>query len=80
MSKDVARGIFAAVRIGTNNPSRRLMWRDTGPIQVIEVDLHAGRARDASIAFADQILERTSVDELPPDVRAFVSIHSLLAV
>jgi len=56
------------------------MWRDTGPIQVIEVDLHAGRARDASIAFADQILERTSVDELPPDVRAFVSIHSLLAV
>jgi hypothetical protein len=52
----------------------------TGPIQVIEVDLPAGRARDVSIGFADEILERTSLDELPPDVAVFVSIHSSLAV
>ena len=44
----------------------------TGPVQVLEVDLAAGRARDVSTELAHEILERTWLDDLPADVATFV--------
>ena len=48
----------------------------TGPVQVLEMDLAAGRARDASVEFAEEILQRAGLDDLPTDVANFVSLSS----
>jgi hypothetical protein len=48
----------------------------TGPLQVLEVDLAAGQARDASAEFAEEILDRTFLDDLPSDVAMFVTLRS----
>jgi hypothetical protein len=45
-----------------------------GPLHVLEVDVAAGRARDVSTEFAEEIVRReNSLDDLPPDVASFVS-------
>jgi hypothetical protein len=48
----------------------------TGPVQVLEVDLSAGRCRDASAEFAEEIMERTQLDDLPADVAEFVCLRA----
>jgi hypothetical protein len=50
-----------------------------GPQQVIEVDLAAGRAKDVSIEFAEEIFDRTFLNDLPSDVALFVSQRMVLA-
>lgn len=50
----------------------------TGPVQVVEVDLAAGRARDASTDFADALLEQAALRDLPADVSVFVQRQSSL--
>ena len=60
--------------------NRLMSGEYSGPLHVLEVDLSHGTARDVSIGFADDILERTSLDDLPADVAVFVSVHSSLAV
>ena len=52
----------------------------TGPVQVIEVDLEAGRSRDVSVEFAEEVLERSPLDDLPADVGVFVSLRAGLGV
>ena len=52
----------------------------SGPVQVLEVDLAAGRASDVSAEFAADILQRTGMDDLPLDVAMFVSVRASLGV
>ena len=52
----------------------------TGPMQVIEVDLEAGRSRDVSVEFAEAILDRTALDNLPADAGMFVSLRAGLRI
>ena len=52
----------------------------TGPVQVLEIDLPAGRARDVSAEFAEDIFQRTNLDDLPPDVALFVSLRASLVM
>jgi len=52
----------------------------SGPVQVLEVHLEAGRVRDVSAEFAEGILERARLDDLPPDVMMFASLRSGLKV
>ena len=52
----------------------------TGPVQVLEVDVAAGRCRDVSAEFAHEILDRTFLDDLPADVAMFVSLRTALSV
>ncbi len=52
----------------------------SGPVQVLEVDLEAGRARDVSAEFAEEIMERAPLDDLPADVVMFASLRAGLKV
>ncbi len=50
----------------------------TGPVQVLEVDLAAGTSKDVYSEFAEEILQRRSLDDLPPDVAMLVSLRAAL--
>jgi hypothetical protein len=49
-------------------------------VQVLEVDLEAGRAWDVSAEFAEEIMERARLDDLPADVVMFASLRAGLKV
>jgi hypothetical protein len=56
--------------------TRLIAGEYTGPLQVLEIDVPNGTARDVSSEFADDILLRNEVgDDLPLDVAAFVSLR-----
>jgi hypothetical protein len=52
----------------------------SGPLQVLEVDVDAGRARDVSAEFAEEIMDQARLDDLPSDVAMFVSLRAALGV
>jgi hypothetical protein len=52
----------------------------SGPVQVLEVDLEAGRAHDVSAEFGAEILDLAKLDDLPADVAVFVSLRAGLKV
>ena len=56
--------------------SRLMRGEYSGPLQVLEVDLPNGTARDVSSQFAEDILQRNRLDDLPADVAAFVSLRA----
>ena len=60
--------------------TRLMSGEYTGPVQVLEVDLAAGRARDVSVEFAEEILDRTALDDLPADAGMFVSLRAGIGV
>lgn len=49
----------------------------TGPLQLLEVGLGAGNARDVSAKFDEEIMERSRLDDLPFDVATFISSRPL---
>ena len=57
-------------------PDRLMHGEYTGPIQVLEVDLPNGTARDVSVQFAESILQRRTLDELAPDVAMFFTLRA----
>ena len=59
----------------------RLMTGEfTGPVQVLEVDLPNGTARDVSVEFAERVLQDRRLEDLPAGVAEFVSRRAGLAV
>jgi hypothetical protein len=50
-------------------------------VHVLELDLEAGgRARDVSTEFAEEIMGRIRLDDLPADVAMFASLRAGLGV
>ena len=49
-------------------------------VGILEVDLTAGTARDVSVEFARELLERANPKNLPSDVALFATSRSGLAV
>ena len=52
----------------------------TGPVQVVEIDLPNGTARDVSVEFAERILQDRRLEDLPANVAEFVSLRARVGV
>ena len=56
--------------------NRLMSGEYSGPLQVLEVDLPKGTACDVSSQFAEDILQRAKLEDLPADVVRFVSLSA----
>jgi hypothetical protein len=68
------------VETDPDRADRETVLNHTVPVQVLQIDVSTGRDRDVSVEYAEEILERTALDDLPADAGMFVSLRAGLRV